>query len=153
MRYNATAQMHTNDSQALPDYWASKAVRYTEWHQDDFTRMQGSTTGQVYSRIDRIYSNHSLSLLYDADIFTTVVGTHGQDNLSDHLAVRGRLQMKNSSTKNTAPVPLWVADHKHFWEAWKDAAAQSPFQGDSPVDEVLWCKQVMRNATNRVLEK
>ena len=152
-RFNASTSKWTNGDGDIARFWAEAAQTFTEWHQDQFTRGQNCEAGFIMSRLDRIYSNHLMIDVYDACISAATIGNlHEISKLSDHLDVSASFVRKSRSPAWRS-IPSWVCQHPYFCNACEDAIACAPFSGGSPVDEVLWAKQIMRNAARRVIER
>ena len=83
-RYNCTTDTFTKGDVQLAAYWADISTNYTEWFQAGHTRSQGG----VFSRLDRIYSNHPLDVVHFTPIIVETLGNLAKaHNLSEHLPV------------------------------------------------------------------
>ena len=89
--------------------------------------------------------------IYDACIQAQANGNlHESNKLSDHLVVSACFRTKEIGC-SARSVPSWVCKHPHFSDACEEAANEAPFGEGSPVEEVLWAKQIMHNAARKVV--
>jgi len=151
--FNASTGSYSPASNiGVAKYWHNNFGSFTDLFQDQFTLAQGNAGGFIYSRIDRIYSNHALWQLADFDVVVYLAGKVETDTeLSDHVPVVACLREKVFK-KSAPPIPVWVATHPHFRTACSHLLELQPATTVDPIDAVLAVKHLFRNAAALVVD-